>query len=93
MFFYFLKKAIEKSKESVKKGGYPVGAVIVRNKEIISYGFSDGKNLKDATSHAEIDAIRKASKKLLTFTIRLIDKNCMFVSDAPPWSSKNSQMY
>src|SRR4030042_1222556 len=60
----FLKKAIEKSKESVKRGGYPVGAALVMDGKIISYGFSDGKNLKDATSHAEIDAIRKASKRL-----------------------------
>lgn len=61
---YFLKKAIELSQQSVDVGGYPVGAVIVQNGEIISKGLSNGKNLHDPTSHAETAAIREASQKL-----------------------------
>lgn len=60
----FLQQAIELSKESVKQDGFPVGAVIVKNGVVISEGLSNGKNNKDATSHAEIEAIRKASQKL-----------------------------
>ncbi|MEK9157613.1 MAG: nucleoside deaminase [Patescibacteria group bacterium] len=59
-----LKQAIELSKESVAAGGYPAGALVVRNGEIIARGLSDGQQLCDATSHAEISAIREASKKL-----------------------------
>lgn len=60
----YLKEAIQKSREAIKKGGFPVGALIVKNNNIISFGLSNGKIKKDATLHAEIDAIRKASKKL-----------------------------
>lgn len=60
----FLQQAIELSKESVKQGGFPVGALIVKNGVVVSEGLSNGKNNKDATSHAEIEAIRQASKKL-----------------------------
>lgn len=61
---HYLKEAIEQSRESVKQGGYPAGAVIVHKGEIIAKGFSNGKQQCDATQHAEIDAIRKASRKL-----------------------------
>ena len=60
----FLRQAIELSKESIKQGGFPVGAVIVKDGVVIAEGLSNGKNNKDATSHAEIEAIRNASKKL-----------------------------
>ncbi len=59
-----VKQAIELSKESVAIGGYPVGALVFHNGEVIATGFSDGKQLCDGTSHAEIAAIREASKKL-----------------------------
>lgn len=60
----FLQKAIKLSKKSVKQGGFPVGALVVVDGEVAGEGVSDGKNVKDATSHAEIDAIRKASQQL-----------------------------
>ena len=62
----FLQQAIELSKKSVEKGGFPVGAVIVKNGVVVSQGLSNGKNNKDATSHAEIEAIRNASQELDT---------------------------
>jgi tRNA(Arg) A34 adenosine deaminase TadA len=62
----FLQKAIELSEESSKQGGFPVGAIIVKDGIIISDGLSGGKNNKDVTGHAEIEAIRNVSKKLGT---------------------------
>lgn len=62
----FLQQAIELSQKSVKEGGFPVGAIIVKNGVVVSQGLSNGKNNKDATSHAEIEAIRNASQKLNT---------------------------
>lgn len=59
-----LKNAIELSKESIATGGFPVGALVTLDGKIISTGLSNGKQLKDATSHAEIVAIREASKIL-----------------------------
>jgi guanine deaminase len=60
----YLQQAIELSKESARQGGFPVGAIIVKNGIVISSGLSNGKNNKDATNHAEIEAIRNASQKL-----------------------------
>ena len=60
----YIQEATKQSQNSVNAGGYPCGAVIVKDDEIIAIGLSNGKNLFDATMHAEIDAIRNASKKL-----------------------------
>jgi tRNA(Arg) A34 adenosine deaminase TadA len=49
----FIQKAIELSKQSVMNGGYPIGALIVQNNKVIGTGISNGKQLCDATSHAE----------------------------------------
>ena len=60
----FLQLAIKKSQESVEAGAFPVGAIVVQNGEIVSSSISNGKQLKDPTSHAEIAAIREACQKL-----------------------------
>jgi guanine deaminase len=62
----FLINAIERAKESVAQGGFPAGAVIVKNGEIVGSGISVGNNLNDPTSHGEIAAIREAGKNLGT---------------------------
>ena len=62
----FLQKAIEKAKESVALGGFPAGAVIVKNGEIVGEGVSIGNELNDPTSHGEMASIREACKNLKT---------------------------
>lgn len=62
----FLKKAIEKAKESVVQGGFPAGAIVVKDGEIIGKGISIGNKLNDPTSHGEMAAIRDACKNLVT---------------------------
>lgn len=64
-----MEKAIEESKTNLKnnfeKGG-PFGAVVVKDGKIISTAHNTVLESKDATAHAEINAIREASKKLNT---------------------------
>ena len=60
----FLKLAIEQAKKSVELGGFPAGAVIVKDGKVISEGISIGFSLHDPTSHAETAAIRDACEKL-----------------------------
>lgn len=62
----FLRHAIEKAKESVAQGGFPAGAVVVKNGEIVGKGVSIGNKLNDPTSHGEMAAIREACKNLKT---------------------------
>lgn len=42
----------------------PIGAIIVKNDEIISFGFNTKENDQKVTSHAELIAINSASVKL-----------------------------
>ncbi|HIH94008.1 TPA: nucleoside deaminase [Methanosarcina acetivorans] len=60
----FMRRAIELSLESVKKGGGPFGAVITKNGKIISESCNQVTVLNDPTAHAEISAIREAARKL-----------------------------
>ena len=58
----FMKLAIAEGKKVEKD--IPVGAVIVKDGEVIATGFNTKEQDNDVTSHAEIIAIRKAEKIL-----------------------------
>lgn len=60
----FMKEALKEAKKALKIGEVPIGAVIVKNDKIIARGYNKKEVKKDATEHAEIIAIKKASKKL-----------------------------
>jgi tRNA(Arg) A34 adenosine deaminase TadA len=64
-----MRKAIALSVENVKKGGGPFGAVIVKDGKIIASGVNRVTANSDPTAHAEVNAIRKASRKLKTFDL------------------------
>ena len=58
----FMKIALE---TAVKSGNdIPIGAVIVKDNEIIAIAHNEKEHLQDVTAHAEILAIRKASQSL-----------------------------
>jgi len=57
-------KARDAALESVRQGGGPFGAVIVREGEILSLGMNTVTRNMDPTAHAEINAIREAARKL-----------------------------
>ncbi len=61
---YFMKKALSYAGRAGKMGETPVGAVIVRKGEIISFGYNKRESKKNALCHAEIMAINRACKKL-----------------------------
>lgn len=63
---YFLKLALQQAKKSVEKGGFPTGAIIVKDGKVIAEGISIGNILHDPTSHAETVAVRTACEVLKT---------------------------
>ena len=67
----FMQEAIKEAKKAYKKLEVPVGAVIVKNGEIIAKAHNLKETKYDTTKHAEILAIQKASKKLKSW--RLLD--------------------
>lgn len=60
----FMKEALKEAVKAYKKEEVPVGAVIVKNGEIIAKAHNLKETKKNAICHAEILAIKKASKKL-----------------------------
>lgn len=60
----FMNIAIEQAKIAAEELEVPVGAVIVRNGEIVSVGRNRREIGKNALAHAEIEAIDLACKKL-----------------------------
>lgn len=65
----FMKLALNEAKKAYKNEDIPVGAVIVKNGEVIAKAYNKKNLLKDPTCHAEILAIKKACKKLGDFRL------------------------
>ena len=61
---YFMREAIKEAEIAASIGEVPIGAVIVRNGEIIARGHNERETGKDATRHAEIIAIERACATL-----------------------------
>ena len=61
---YFMNLAIEQAKIAAGELEVPVGAVVVRNGEVVSVGRNRRETDKNALAHAEIEAIDLACKKL-----------------------------
>ncbi len=59
-----MQEAIKEAKKAYNKLEVPVGAVIVKDGEIIAKAHNLKETKNDTTKHAEILAIQKASKKL-----------------------------
>ncbi|MDP1573879.1 MAG: tRNA adenosine(34) deaminase TadA [Coxiellaceae bacterium] len=66
---HFLHRALSLAQEAKSSGEVPVGAIIVKNNEIISEGYNQPIQLNDPTAHAEIIAIRAAAKKLNNYRL------------------------
>ena len=67
----FMKEALKQAEKAYKKLEVPVGAVIVKDNKIIARAYNQKETKNDTTNHAEIMAIKKASKKLGSW--RLLD--------------------
>jgi len=58
----YMKEAVRQAKKAYALGEVPIGCVIVYNGKIIGRGYNRRNTDKSALSHAEIIAIKKASK-------------------------------
>lgn len=61
---YWMQHALILAEKAQALGEVPVGAVVVYNDEIIGEGWNHPISGKDATAHAEIQALRQACQKL-----------------------------
>ena len=84
-----MQRAIELSCESVKRGGGPFGAVIVRDGEIVAEGSNSVTLRNDPTAHAEVSAIRAACERLGRFKL----EDCEIYTSCEPCPMCLSAIY
>ena len=60
----FMKLALKEAEKAYNKGEVPVGAVIIKDGEVLAKAHNLKEIKKDTTYHAELYAIQKASKKI-----------------------------
>ena len=75
-----MKHVIRLSIENVDRGGGPFAATIVKYGKILAEGVNEVTLENDPTAHAEISAIRKASKEFGTFDL----SGCILYSSCEP---------
>jgi len=75
-----MQSALIKAKESFNHGEVPVGAVVVKDGEIIGEGRNNVISDQDVTSHAEINAIRAASNTIKNYRL---NKCSIFITLEP----------
>ena len=76
----FMNQAFLEAMKALKQGEIPVGAVIVKNNEIVSSGYNMKEMLQISTRHAEIIAIEKACEMLKNWRLNECD---MYVTMEP----------
>jgi tRNA(adenine34) deaminase len=57
-------RALELARQAAQAGEVPVGAVVVKDGEVVGEAHNAPRSLKDPTAHAELLAIRQASARL-----------------------------
>lgn len=65
----FMREALELARQGAGLGEVPVGAVVVRDGEIIGRGFNCPISTSDPSAHAEMVAIRDAAKALENYRL------------------------
>ena len=77
----YMKEAIRQAKKAYAIGEVPIGCVIVRDGKIISRGYNRRTIDKNTLAHAELAAIKKASKKLDDWRL----EGCTMYVTLEPW--------
>ena len=76
----YMREALKEAKKAKKLNEVPIGCVIVKDNKIIGRGYNRRMKDKNTLSHAELNAIRKASKKLKDWRL---DDCEMYVTTEP----------
>lgn len=76
----YMREAVALARANIREGGRPFAAVLVRDGEVIARAVNDTHVTKDPTGHAELQAIREASRNLGT---PRLDGSVMYASGHP----------
>ena len=78
--FYYMNEALKEAYKAYKADEVPVGCVIVHNGKIIARAHNKRQKKHDVFGHAEIVAIKKATKRLHSW---ILDEATMYVTLEP----------
>jgi tRNA(Arg) A34 adenosine deaminase TadA/catechol 2,3-dioxygenase-like lactoylglutathione lyase family enzyme len=65
----WLQEAVRLAAATAAEGGFPFGALVVRDGEVLASGVNTVRRDADPTAHAEVEAIRAACRQLGTLTL------------------------
>jgi tRNA(Arg) A34 adenosine deaminase TadA len=82
----FLAKSIQLAEQSLACGGFPVGSIICLNGAEVGRGVSSTEILKDATAHAEVQAIRASAQSSKGGVLYSSLEPCMMCLAACAWA-------
>jgi tRNA(adenine34) deaminase len=60
---YFMRLALREAERALEHDDVPIGAVVVRNGEVLASGHNERELRQDPTAHAEILALREAARQ------------------------------
>ena len=61
---HFMKMALEEARQAAREGEIPVGAVLVREGQVLARNHNRREQDRDATAHAEVLVLREACRQL-----------------------------
>lgn len=87
----FMEEALREAEKAFSLGEVPIGAVIVKDGQIIARGHNLTETEKDPTAHAEMVAIRRAAEvlggwRLIGCSLYVTVEPCAMCSGAMIWS-------
>jgi tRNA(adenine34) deaminase len=68
---YYMRLALREAEQSLKHADVPIGAVVLREGEVLAAAHNERQLRQDPTAHAEVIALREASRRLGSW--RLLD--------------------
>ncbi|MGA1871021.1 MAG: nucleoside deaminase [bacterium] len=83
----YMERALEEARKAMEKGEVPIGAVLVKDREIVAKAHNETEKRQDPTAHAEINVIKKGAKRLgqwrlLDTTLYVTIEPCMMCAGA-----------
>ncbi len=93
-----MKLALREAGEALDHGDVPIGAVVVKDGEVVAAGGNERELRGDATAHAEILAIREAGRKLGGWrlpgcVLYVTIEPCAMCASATTWARMSRVIY
>lgn len=95
---HYMNLALTEAEKALEQGEVPIGAVVVCNDRIVGRGHNMVETLRDATAHAEMQAITAASdtlggKYLNECTLYVTVEPCAMCAGAMGWAQIGRLVY